>query len=161
MNLLYSGTSFIEPMFPNMPHNVLSISTAVIADFPQKHRTRIVLKINGEGHIQCGLNTHVPGKRCMMISKKHLASMGLMTSEKVFFEIFEDPNPLGVDLPEVLAALIEQDHLVERVWSALSDGRKRTICHSTMRIKNIDLQVERALEFFEAEREKLVLRGKW
>ena len=161
MKLLYSGTAFIEPMFPNMPHNVLSVSTAIIADFPQKHHTRIVLKINGEGHIQCGLNTHIPGMRCMMISKKHMTSLGLMTGEKVFFEIFEDPNPLGVEVPEVLKALLMQDPVVERVWSKLSDGRKRTICHSTMRIKNIDLQVERALEFFELEREKLVQRGKW
>jgi hypothetical protein len=30
-----------------------------------------------------------------------------------------------------------------------------------MRIKNIDLQVERALEFFESEREKLVQKGIW
>jgi hypothetical protein len=79
----------------------------------------------------------------------------------VFFEIFEDPNPLGVEVPEVLKALRAQDEVVERVWSKLSDGRKRTICHSTMRIKNIDLQVERALEFFELEREKLVQKGKW
>nr|MCH9774433.1 DUF1905 domain-containing protein [Bacteroidota bacterium] len=63
--------------------------------------------------------------------------------------------------PEVLKALLMQDPVVERVWSKLSDGRKRTICHSTMRIKNIDLQVERALEFFELEREKLVQKGKW
>jgi hypothetical protein len=97
----------------------------------------------------------------MMISKKHMTSLGLMNGEKVFFEIFEDPNPLGVEVPEVLKALRAQDEVVERVWSKLSDGRKRTICHSTMRIKNIDLQVERALEFFELEREKLVQKGKW
>ncbi|MDA9945776.1 DUF1905 domain-containing protein [Schleiferiaceae bacterium] len=161
MKLLYSGTAFIEPMFPNMPHNVLSVSTTVIADFPQKHRTRIVLKINGEGHIQCGLNTHIPGMRCMMISKKHMTTLGLMTGEKVFFEIFEDPDPLGVAVPEVLKALLAQDEVVERIWNKLTDGRKRTICHSTMRIKSIDLQVERALEFFESEREKLVQKGKW
>jgi len=87
--------------------------------------------------------------------------LGLMTGEKVFFEIFEDPNPLGVEVPEVLKALRAQDEVVERIWNKLSDGRKRTICHSTMRIKNIDLQVERALEFFEAERAKLVQKGKW
>ena len=90
-----------------------------------------------------------------------MTTLGLMTGEKVFFEIFEDPNPLGVEVPEVLKALRAQDEVVERVWSKLSDGRKRTICHSTMRIKNIDLQVERALEFFELEREKLVQKGKW
>jgi hypothetical protein len=68
---------------------------------------------------------------------------------------------LGVEVPEVLKALRAQDEVVERIWNKLSDGRKRTICHSTMRIKNIDLQVERALEFFEAERAKLVQKGKW
>ena len=81
--------------------------------------------------------------------------------EKVAFEIFEDPDLLGVAVPEVLKALLAQDEVVERIWNKLSDGRKRTICHSTMRIKNIDLQVERALEFFESEREKLVQKGKW
>jgi len=90
-----------------------------------------------------------------------MTSLGLMTGEKVFFEIFEDPNPLGVEVPEVLKALRAQDEVVERIWNKLSDGRKRTICHSTMRIKNIDLQVERALEFFEAERVKLAQRGNW
>jgi uncharacterized protein YdeI (YjbR/CyaY-like superfamily) len=64
-------------------------------------------------------------------------------------------------VPEVLKVLLAQDEVVERIWNKLTDGRKRTICHSTMRIKNIDLQVERALEFFEVEREKLVQKGKW
>ena len=62
---------------------------------------------------------------------------------------------------KVLKALLAQDEVVERIWNRLTDGRKRTICHSTMLIKNIYLQVERALEFFESEREKLVLKGKW
>lgn len=90
-----------------------------------------------------------------------MSDLGLLTGEKVAFEIFEDPDPLGVAVPEVLKALLEQDEVVERIWNKLTDGRKRTICHSTMRIKNIDLQVERALEFFEVEREKMVQKGKW
>ena len=90
-----------------------------------------------------------------------MSDLGLLTGEKVAFEIFEDSDPLGVAVPEVLKALLEQDEVVERIWNKLTDGRKRTICHSTMRIKNIDLQVERALEFFEVEREKMVQKGKW
>ena len=90
-----------------------------------------------------------------------MSDLGILTGEKVAFEIFEDPDPLGVAVPEVLNALLAQDEVVERIWNKLTDGRKRTICHSTMRIKNIDLQVERALEFFEVEREKMVQKGKW
>lgn len=88
--------------------------------------------MDGEGHIQCGLNSHIPGMRCMMIRKKNMSDLGVLTGEKVAFEIFEDPDPLGVAVPEVLKALLAQDEVVER-----------------------------ALEFFEAEREKWVQKGKW
>ncbi len=56
-----------------------------------------------------------------------MSDLGILTGEKVAFEIFEDPDPLGVAVPEVLNALLAQDEVVER-----------------------------ALEFFEAEREKWV-----
>jgi len=154
MKLLHSETTFIDRMFPNMPHHVVCISNDVVANFPKKHRTRVVLRINGQGDIQCGLNTHSSGIRCMMVSKTHMKNLNLMAGEKVAIEIFEDPNPLGVEVPEVLEALIAQDAIIAEVWERLTDGRKRTICHSTKRIKNVDLQVEKALAFFEEEREK-------
>lgn len=61
-----------------------------------------------------------------------MSDLGILTGEKVAFEIFEAPDPLGVAVPEVLNALLAQDEVVER-----------------------------ALEFFEAEREKWVQKGKW
>ncbi len=79
----------------------------------------------------------------MMVSKAHMKALDLMAGEKVAIEIFEDPNPLGVEIPEVLLALLDQDPIVAEVWAHMTDGRKRTICHSTKRIKNVDLQVER------------------
>ncbi len=158
MKLLHSETTFIDRMFPNMPHHVVCISNEVVANFPKKHRTRVVLRINGQGHIQCGLNTHSPGIRCMMVSKAHMKDLDLMAGEKVHIQVFEDPNPLGVEVPEVLEALIAQDPIIAQVWERLTDGRKRTICHSTKRIKNVDLQVERAIAFFEEEREKQSVR---
>jgi len=160
MRLLHSETTFIDRMFPNMPHHVVCISNEVVANFPKGARTRVVLRINGGGDIQCGLNTHSPGIRCMMVNKSYMKNLGLMAGEKVDIEIFEDPNPLGVEIPEVLLALLEQDPIVAEVWARMTDGRKRTICHSTKRIKNVDLQVERALEFFAAEQEKQRSRGR-
>ena len=50
--------------------------------------------------------------RCMMISKKNMSDLGILTGEKVAFEIFEDPDPLGVAVPEVLKALLAQDEVV-------------------------------------------------
>jgi uncharacterized protein YdeI (YjbR/CyaY-like superfamily) len=96
----------------------------------------------------------------MMVNKSYMKNLGLMAGEKVAIEIFEDPNPLGVEIPEVLLVLLEQDPMVAEVWARMTAGRKRTICHATKRIKNVDLQVARALEFFAAEQEKQRSRGR-
>ena len=49
MKLLHSDTAFIDRMFPNMPHHVVCISNEVVANFPKGARTRVVLRINGQG----------------------------------------------------------------------------------------------------------------
>jgi hypothetical protein len=155
MKLLFEGSTFIETLMPAMPtHHVVCLDQEIVDGFPQGSKTRVVLRINGGEGIQCGLNPHIPGVRCMMVNKAHMKSLGLMQGERVAIEVFEDPNPLGVEIPEVLEVLMEQDAMVAEVWSKLTDGRKRTICHSTRRIKNLDLQIQKALEFFAAEQEK-------
>ena len=132
MKLLHSDTSFIDRMFPNMPHHVVCISNEVVANFPKRARTRVVLRINGLGDIQCGLNSHSPGIRCMMVSKAHMKSLGLMAGAKVAIEIYKDPNPLGLEIPEVRLVL-DQDPIMAEVWARMTVGRKRTICHATKR----------------------------
>ncbi|MEY2962842.1 MAG: hypothetical protein RL754_103 [Bacteroidota bacterium] len=161
MELLYSDDVFIEYLMPNMSsHHVVSIPAEVTKGFPKGTRTRVLLKVDNLVEIQCGLNARGPGERCMMISKANMEKGAFLLGQKVHIDVYVDPNPLGVEIPEVLEALIAQDPIIAKVWDKLSDGRKRTICHSTKRIKNIDLQVERALEFFEAEREKQAQKWK-
>ena len=58
----------------------------------------------------------------------------------------EDSNPLGVDIPEVLESLIEQDNDLKEKFEKLTLGKKGNIIHQMNKIKNIDLQIKKTIE---------------
>ena len=135
---------------------------ALIDTFPKKSKTRIILDIDdGNIQIQAGIQSFGGGMYFSMIGKTKLGGHTYEQGQAISVIVYLYPNPLGVEIPEVVEALLEQDELIKRTWEKLTDGRKRTICHTVYRIKNIDKQVDKCLEFFEEERAKLVEKGKW
>ncbi|MEM6840646.1 MAG: YdeI/OmpD-associated family protein [Bacteroidota bacterium] len=73
--------------------------------------------------------------------------------DPVTFKTFEDPNPLGVEMPEILQVLIEQDREAKTTFDRLTDGKKRSLIYSIKNVKDIDRQVQKVLAFL---REKSV-----
>ena len=67
--------------------------------------------------------------------------------DEVSFEIYEDPNPLGVEVPEVLDVLLVQDDQLKAIYDKLTDGKKRSLIYSINKVKNVDLQVEKITTF--------------
>lgn len=133
----------------------------VVDSFPQGRKTRVILDIDNVLELQCGLQGYGDGRYFSMIGKSRLDGYPLDLGQAVSVIVYQDPNPLGVEIPEVLEALLEQDEIAKRVWDKLTDGRKRTLCHTLYRVKNIDKQVDKALDFLDEEREKLASKGKW
>ena len=75
-----------------------------------------------------------------------MTKAGLVLGQTFTFSVCEDPNPLGVSLPESLQVLLDQDHWLSKKFESLTDGKKRAIIHQINRIKNVDLQIQRAQE---------------
>lgn len=163
MEILAQFDTFLEMLDPlRGGYRCVMYDKELIDTFPKKSKTRIILDIDqGTLLLQSGIQSYGNGKYFSMIGKSRLDGHTYELGQAISVKVYLDPNPLGVDVPEVIEALIEQDEVVKRVWDKLTDGRKRTICHTIHRTKNIDKQVDKCLEFFEQEREKLVDRGKW
>ena len=62
-----------------------------------------------------------------------------------------DPNPLGVEEPEVLTVLLDQDSMAKEQYDQLTDGKKRSLIFSLLKTKNIDLQIHKILQFLEEQ----------
>ncbi|WP_394351668.1 YdeI/OmpD-associated family protein [Lunatibacter salilacus] len=65
---------------------------------------------------------------------------------QIYFELSEDPNPLGVDIPEVLEVLLEQDLKLKTVFESLTFGKKRSVIFSINKTKDIYKQIQKSIQ---------------
>ncbi len=125
----------------------LLIDAGVVDQFPKKRATRLKCVLEKEVVYSCGLNHYGDGNYFVIVATKYIKKLGKKIGDPIHFEIYEDPNPLGVDVPEVLRVLLEQDPAAKKIYEALSDGKKRSLIYLIQPIKDIDKKVGKALAF--------------
>ncbi|MEL6925343.1 MAG: DUF1905 domain-containing protein [Bacteroidota bacterium] len=133
----------------------LTIDADTVNQFEKKRHTRLVCTIDHKVSYSCGLNHLGDGNFFIILSTARLKKLGKELGDEVHFSIKPDPNPLGVEVPEVLTVLLQQDEAAKGIYDQLTDGKKRSLIFQIKPVKNIDLQVEKALQFLEGEAEKL------
>jgi bacteriocin resistance YdeI/OmpD-like protein/uncharacterized protein DUF1905 len=63
--------------------------------------------------------------------------------------IFKLVNPLKVDIPEELEAVLAQDDEAMKVWEEFTPGMQRSLILYITSVKNVDSRIKRALELVE------------
>jgi hypothetical protein len=137
----------------------LTIEADIINQFERKRHTRLVCHLDDTISYQCGLNHLGDGNFFIIIAGKYLEQLGKKVGSFVHFRIEEDPNPLGVDVPEVLTVLLTQDADSKEIYDKITDGKKRALIFSILKIKDIDKQVQGITEFLAKEKGILIKKG--
>ena len=132
----------------------LQIDADIVDKYEKKRATRLKCVIDQKVTLSCGLNHLGDGNYFIIVATRHVKSLGKEHNDMVTFEIFEDPNPLGVAVPEVLQVLIDQDPGLKKIYDSFTDGKKRTLIYSIKGVKDIDKQVQKALAFFNEQNRK-------
>lgn len=127
----------------------LKIDTEIVETYENKRLTRFICTLEGQIEFRCGLNHLGDGNFFIILSASNLKKIGKGLNDEVSFELREDPNPLGVEMPEVLQVLLAQDKLIKAKFEKLSMGKRRHIIYSIKKIKDIDRQVSKAIEMIE------------
>jgi Bacteriocin-protection, YdeI or OmpD-Associated/Domain of unknown function (DUF1905) len=120
----------------------LTIPARFVNQFEQKRQTRLLCTIEEKYTFQCGLNHLGDGNFFIIIGSQKMKDIGRKLGDKIRFEIKQDPNPLGVDIPEVLEAMLEQDEDLKSIFENLSLGKQRSVIFAIQKIKSIDKQIE-------------------
>ena len=132
----------------------LKVDAATVEQFDKKRSTRLKCIIDEKVTFSCGLNHFGDGHYYIILARRNFKVLEKNVGDLVSFEIFEDPNPLGVEMPEVLKVLLEQDDIVKEKFERLTDGKKRTLIYYMLKTKDIDKQVEHCLMFLDQPRIK-------
>jgi hypothetical protein len=124
----------------------LKVDAEIVEKFENKRNTRLICKLDNKLSFQCGLNHLGDGNFFIIVSTKNLKAIDRKVGETIEFEIKEDPNPLGIDIPETIEILLEQDKELKDKFYKFTDGKKRSIIVQTGKIKDIDKQIARTIE---------------
>ena len=133
----------------------IPLSAEVVQSLPEGAKTRIICQLDDSVRIRCGLNPLGEGAYFILIAKRYVEALEKQEHDLITYELTVDPDPLGVDIPEVMHELLDQDAEAKKTFDQLGNPRKRTLIHRINRIKNIDLQVRHILDFLEAEAHKI------
>lgn len=129
----------------------LKIDASTIEQFEKKSKTRLICAID-KFEFQCGVNHYGDGSFYIILSKKNLKNIRKKPGDEVEFVLREDPNPLGVEMPETLEVLLEQDPELSKLFEKFTPGKKRSVIHEISRIKDIDRQIARSIDLIKNPR---------
>ena len=124
----------------------LKIDAEIINQFKNKRQTRFLCKLEKSLTFQCGLNHLGDGNFFIILSAKNLQTVNKKLGDKIVFELNEDPNPLGVEMPKVLEAVLEQDEALKTIFDCLTLGKRRNVIHQITKIKDIDKQIQKTIK---------------
>jgi hypothetical protein len=142
----YLGEQTIGQLEPRKGgYYYLRIEADLVNQYPNRRHTRLICTLAGQLTFRCGLNHLGDGHYYLILASKNLAAINKKLGDLVQFELRVDPDPLGVDLPEVLACLLEQDPDLKREFDQLSLGKQRSVIFAVQKIKDLDRQVAKTV----------------
>lgn len=127
------------------------VTAATANAFTHQHKTRLICTIDKTLTFQCGLNHLGDGNFFIIISTKKVKELKKKIGDKIDITLQEDPNPLGVEIPEVLTALLDQDEDLKKKYDQFTMGKKRSVIHAMTRLKDMDKQISMALKIINGQ----------
>jgi hypothetical protein len=90
---------------------------------------RVVRTLNGLEEHQCALLLHGGGTFVLSVNRTWLKKLGVSPGERVTVTLRPDADRYGLPLTEELREILRQDREGDRLFHALTPGRRRTLLH--------------------------------
>lgn len=107
--------------------------------------SRLMCSINGEKAFHAGMVALGGGAAYITVNKKRMNVFGIEKGDKVEVTLSPDHSKYGMEMPEELEALLEQDDEGRRRFEELSAGKKRYIIHYVSQVKSSQLRIDRSI----------------
>ena len=122
---------------------------ASIVDKLGTFKIRLICTVNGSLSFQCGLMPLGQGRAYISINAKRMKTLGIDESDTVHVSLSIDESKYGMDMPEELITLFEQDDEGKRRFDLLNPGMQRYIIYYVSGVKTSQLRIDRAIMLIE------------
>lgn len=107
--------------------------------------TRLWCGINDNPPFQCGLAPLGEGRAYISINVRRMESSRLAEGDLVRIVLRQDDSAYGMEMPEELREVLNQDPEADRRFHALTPGKQRNIIYYISQVKSEQKRVERSL----------------
>ncbi|MBC5775912.1 DUF1905 domain-containing protein [Pontibacter sp. KCTC 32443] len=130
---------------PHLPGHYIEVPPVVVQQLGGTFKVRVLCTINNKLTFQGGLVALGGGSGYISINNKQLKQLGLQSGDKVEITLQEDTTEYGMEVPEELKELLNQDTEGKRRFELLPPGKQRYIIYYVGGVKSSQLRIDRAL----------------
>ena len=106
---------------------------------------RVIVKIFDKEYRRAILNRK-PDLNYIFIGKAVMNEQGILCGAILDLEIWSDPNPEDLGIPEELTETLKQDKEAAERFYAFTPGRQRSMAHYVKTAKRTETKIKRSLE---------------
>lgn len=139
----------LENFNSNLWGHHLVVLTDVIKPLNLDKQKRVLCYLNNQMIVHSGLMPTGTGDYYILINKTIRTKLKIKEGSIVSVKLEKDESEFGMEMPEELSALLEQDELGNTFFQALTPGKKRTLIHIVLSKKQTDTRIKFALKIME------------
>lgn len=121
------------------------VPASVARKFIEGKSRRVVCTLNSSVEKQCALLPNGRGTFVITINKQLQRRLGLSVGMQVHVALKKDRSDYGLPVPAELTELFRQDKEGNRLFHALTPGRRRTLLYLVNQGKGVDDRIARAV----------------
>lgn len=127
----------------------IEVTPDLMTQLRAKPGTRLICSINQTITFPCGLVSLGNGSAYIILSAKRMKEAAIKLNQEVNVYLKLDLSPYGMEMPEELAVLLEEDAIGKSRFNQLTPGKQRTLMYAIMAVKNPQLRIDRAIRYIE------------
>ena len=120
------------------------VPASILRKLASSPSRRVVRTLNGSVEHQCALLPYGRGSVVLSVNKAWVGRLGLSAGQRVSVTVRVDKSRYGLPVAEELAELLRQDPDGNRLFHALTPGRRRTLLHIAGLVKHPEARAWRA-----------------
>lgn len=105
---------------------------------------RVVCTINGAESFQCALLPS-DGDFVIVVNKTKRDGLKIVAGDKIDVELKADESQYGLPMPEELREVLNQDLEGDKLFHALTAGKRRSLLYLIGKVKDVDRRIHTAL----------------
>ncbi len=120
--------------------------TAEITDqFVEGNNRRVICLINDQIELRSSLMPKKEGGSYLLINNEVRKKLNIELGSEVRIQLQKDRSQYGIETPEELMVLLDQEPEASRLFHDLTPGKQRSLMYLVNKVKNVDSRLNKAL----------------